>query len=98
MNSEAIKPWQAEKINKSVGPSLNYLGRLRHRMEKRGFPMSDPYYRTVCTAFDAMQAIFVQTHYLSCTSGVGKAGHNEEKRPCYATVRIIVFISTGACR
>lgn len=40
-------------------------------MEKKGFPGNDPYYLTVCRAYDAMQAMFVATPYLTC-DGVGR--------------------------
>ena len=70
MNRDLIEKWQAAKISKSLYPGLNYLLRLRQRMEKKGFPGNDPYYLAVCRAYDSMQALCVATHYLTC-NGVG---------------------------
>ena len=42
MNLDSIEKWQAAKISKSLYPGMNYLLRLRQRMEKRGFPPDDP--------------------------------------------------------
>jgi hypothetical protein len=44
MDQNSIKRWQAKKIHEAMHPSMNYLLRLRKRMEKKGFPPSDPYY------------------------------------------------------
>jgi hypothetical protein len=51
---------------------LGYLGRLARRMEERGFPPDDPYYLLVLRAQDAVHRLSVETHYRSCTSGVGR--------------------------
>ena len=77
MDQNSIKRWQAKKIHATLHPSLNYLLRLRQRMEKKGFPPSDPYYQHVCRAYDAMQTLVNQTHYLSC-SGVGRPRSEED--------------------
>jgi hypothetical protein len=37
MDRNGIKRWQAKKIHEAVYPSLNYLLRLRERMEKKVF-------------------------------------------------------------
>ena len=57
MNRDSIEKWQAAKIGKALYPGLNYLLRLRQRMEKKGFPGNDPYYLAVCRAYDSMQAL-----------------------------------------
>lgn len=67
----AITQAQVKKIEAAVQPMLNYLYRLRTRIEKRGFPMKDKYYLDVCAAYDAMQQLFVATHYMTC-DGVGQ--------------------------
>jgi hypothetical protein len=77
MERDDIKRWQAKKIESSLYPSLNYLRRLRQRMEKRGFLPSDPYYQLVSRAYDVVHALWVQTHYLSC-SGAGRSSSEEK--------------------
>jgi hypothetical protein len=78
MDQNSIKRWQAKKIHAVLHPSLNYLLRLRERMEKKGFLPSDLYYQHVCRAYDAMQTLVNQTHYLSC-SGVGRPCSEEDE-------------------
>jgi hypothetical protein len=77
MERDDIKRWQARKIAETLHPSLNYLFRLRQRMEKKGFAPGDPYYQMVCRAYDGVQALWVQTHYLSC-EGAGATSSTEE--------------------
>jgi hypothetical protein len=76
MNRDSIEKWQAVKIGKSLAPSLNYLRRLQHRMENKGFPGNDPYYLAVCRAYDSIHALCVATHYLTC-NGVGRPDRAE---------------------
>ena len=77
MERDDIKRWQAKKIAASLQPSLNYLLRLRQRMEKKGFVPGDPYYQLVSRAYDAMQTLWIQTHYLSC-EGAGAPSSKED--------------------
>jgi hypothetical protein len=76
MNRDSIERWQSAKINKSLQLSVSYLLRLRKRMDEKRFPADDPYYQAVCRAYDAMQALYVATHYLSCDR-VGQPRHEE---------------------
>jgi hypothetical protein len=41
-------------------------------MERRGFPGTDNLYQLVRRAEDDLQVLFVELHYLSCASGVGR--------------------------
>jgi hypothetical protein len=77
MERDDIKRWQAAKISKSLQPSLSYLFRLRRRMEKKGFLPGDPYYQLVSAAYNAMHALWIQTHYLSC-EGAGRSSSKAE--------------------
>jgi hypothetical protein len=77
IDQNSIKRWQAKRIQAALHPSLNYLLRLRERMEKKGFPPNDPYYKHVFCAYDAMQTLVNQTHYLTC-NGVGRPGSEED--------------------
>ena len=46
--------------------------RLRTRMEKVGSTPNDRLFVLVCDAYDALHALSVELHYLSCESGVGR--------------------------
>jgi hypothetical protein len=72
VDSSDIKPDQAARLCKQVRRSLEYLGRLRRRMELLGFPPEDSLYRAASRAHDAMQELHVRAHYCCCTSGVAK--------------------------
>ena len=78
VNRDDIKRWQAKKIAASLHPSLNYLFRLRRRMEKANFLPDDPYFQLVDAAFKSVHTLWIQTHYLSCT-GVGRSSDKEEE-------------------
>ena len=78
MDRKSLKKSQAAKINKSLFPNLNYLYRLRKRMEEVGFPHDDKLSMLVCKAYDAMHALNVETHYLSC-DGVGMPNKNDDE-------------------
>ena len=51
---------------------VGYLYRLLRRMEKVGFKRSDRLIDLATRAYDAVHALSVETHYLSCKSGVGR--------------------------
>ena len=73
MDSSDLKTWQAERIHKRLVPTLGYLHTLRTRMDQRGFPgEQDKLYRLVQTAYDALHALSIETHYMSCERGVGR--------------------------
>jgi hypothetical protein len=69
-----ITPEQARILSLTVGRYLNYLGRLRRRMELRGFTPTMPLYQLVNDAYDKTHALSVELHYLGCESGVGRSG------------------------
>ena len=73
MDSRSITTEQAKIMADAVRIQLNYLSRLRSRMERVGFPPADPLYREVHAAWAATHSLFVQLHYLSCKSGVGES-------------------------
>ena len=78
MDRSAVKKDQAKTINKALFPSLNYLFRLKERMEKVGFPHDDKLYLMACKAYDAVRALHGEMHYLSC-DGVGNPPKKDEK-------------------
>jgi hypothetical protein len=57
---------QAREVCKVIERYQRYLVRLRTRMEKRGFPATDRTYVNVCRAFDAIQTLRMDLHYLAC--------------------------------
>jgi len=69
-----LQPWQARRVHRALGPSVGYLSRLKARMLKVGFTQDDLLYQLVSQSYDAIQALFMQLHYLSCKSGVGRPG------------------------
>jgi len=77
MDRETIKKSQAKTISTALLPGMNYLLRLRERMEKVGFPHDDKLYLLVCKAYDSMHRLSVEVHYLSC-DGVGNPPKKEE--------------------
>jgi hypothetical protein len=64
-----IEPWQAKKINDSLGPALRYLGRLQHRMDKTG-RHNGKLYKLVTDARNAVFTLTVELHYISVGHGV----------------------------
>lgn len=72
MDSSNLTIQQARTLTESLRRPLNYLGKLRRRMELTGFPPNDPLYQATTRAFNAMQELHVRTHYLSCEGGVGR--------------------------
>jgi hypothetical protein len=62
---------------------VGYLYRLLRRMEKVGFKRSDRLFDLAIQAYDAVHALSVETHYLSCKGGVGRPASEDaaEKEP-----------------
>jgi hypothetical protein len=79
MDRDSVTKDQTKKINASVQPSLNYLFRLRERMVKKGFPPNDPLMKLVKNAYDCVQRLFIELHYLSC-DGVGRPSESGSKK------------------
>jgi phosphoribosylpyrophosphate synthetase len=63
----------ARKIHDTVRPYASYLVRLKERMEKVGFPLTDTLYQMVLKAQTAAQSLTMDLHYRSCAGGVGRA-------------------------
>ena len=72
MNSQQLTRQQAETIFRALQPKLGYLSKLRRRMEQTGFPPDDKLFRLTVAAQDALQSLYIETHYLSCHGGVGR--------------------------
>ena len=76
MDRSDVKKSQAKTISTALFPHMNYLFRLRKRMEEVGFPHNDKLYLLVCNAYDAMHSLSDEIHYLSC-DGVGSPPKKE---------------------
>ena len=71
MESRDLPPELAAALQRAVRRRLAWFGRLRRRMELRGFPPTDPLYISVSKCYDAVQELHVRAHYASCRGGVG---------------------------
>jgi hypothetical protein len=72
MQSSDLTNAQARALKNKIHPMLGYLGRLKRRMVRRGFLNDDPLLAAVVKAEDAMHAMHVETHYLSCGDKVAR--------------------------
>jgi hypothetical protein len=81
MTRDELKPAQAAVVRAAVAPMLGYLARLQQRMEKVGFPLTDPLYQSVKKARESVFGLSVDLHYLSCSSGVGRIAANSQTPP-----------------
>jgi hypothetical protein len=72
MQSNDLTREQARALKNKIQPMLGYMGRLKKRMARRGFLSQDPLLTKVCRAEDALHALHVEPHYLSCGGGVGR--------------------------
>lgn len=72
MDSRDVLPEHAARIRHALRPKLQYLGRLKARMEDLGFVPSDPLFILVKNAHDSLHALCVELHYMSCKGGVGR--------------------------
>jgi hypothetical protein len=66
VDSSNLDPHVADQLARAVRQRLDWFGRLRRRMELRGFPPTDPLYLAVSRCYDAAQELHVRTHYVSC--------------------------------
>jgi hypothetical protein len=63
---------QIAALKETVRRQLCFLGGLRDRMNRLGFAPDDRLYVHVTAAWNAVQALHVEIHYLGCKSGVGR--------------------------
>ena len=72
VDSSDLDPEVAQQLTRAVRERLDWFGRLRRRMELRGFPPTDPLYIAVTRCYNAAQELHVRAHYASCRGGVGR--------------------------
>src|SRR4051812_20142668 len=73
MQADDLTREQAAALKNKLRPMLAYLGKLKRRMVQRGFLSGDPLLDAVVDAENAVHALHVQVHYLSCGDVVGRA-------------------------
>jgi hypothetical protein len=72
MQSDDLTRQQAAALKNKLRTMLDYLSRLKPRMVNRGFLSGDPLLDAVAQAENAVHALHVQVHYLSCGDVVGR--------------------------
>ena len=65
MESADLTLAQSQSMLTAVRRQLDYLDRLRRRMDATGFPPTDLLYQSTLRAFNAMQELSVRLHYVS---------------------------------
>ena len=78
MTSDDITTTQAKRLALKTNPMQGYLFKLWRRLERRGFPTSDPLYRKVMAAYEALHTLNVEVHYMTCKRGVGRPERRDE--------------------
>jgi hypothetical protein len=63
---------QDAALGERIGPWVNYIVRLRERMTKVGFALTDPINQSVMKAEQALREVWITLHYMSCAGGVGE--------------------------
>jgi hypothetical protein len=71
MESKRLEPWQAQRVRDALFPLMNYVQRLRRRMEQ-AFPPDDKLLVLVCKLYDSLHELYNELHYQTCESGVGR--------------------------
>ncbi len=80
MDSEDLTTKQAERMRTALFRLNNYLSRLVNRMERTGFPPTDPLYQRTKAAYDAVCSLCMDLHYRSCRSGVARSRNKREEQ------------------
>lgn len=79
MKSSRLTIKQATILRDNIGGSLQYLAKLKKRMEALRFPADDPLLREVREAHEVVSRLWIRLHYLSCKSGVGLSERTEKR-------------------
>ena len=66
MNSDDLTKEQAKAVSTALFPGINFLVRLKTRMQKAGFRDTDKLYELVCAAYEASWLLSHELHYMSC--------------------------------
>lgn len=60
---------QCEKLLKTIGPALTWVGGLRRRMEETGWPRDGRHRLLVNAIYDALLELQMNLHYRACQMG-----------------------------
>lgn len=71
MNSFEFTCEQMARLNRGLFPGLNYLFRLKDRLEKLGVRESDSLFSLIMQAYDASRRLSQYAHYESVSTGAG---------------------------
>jgi hypothetical protein len=77
MKSEDLTPAQARKLHDALAPTLGFLNKLERRLIELQFDPNDPLYGLVTEAYNSLHKLSVETHYLSCVSGVARRSRTD---------------------
>jgi hypothetical protein len=77
MNQHDLTKDQLIRLHQLLYRSANLLNRLERRMCRLGFPANDPLYVLIVNTQSAIENLYIHVHYLSCSSGVGRAQRAE---------------------
>jgi hypothetical protein len=81
MNSSDVTKAQAKVISAALYKRLNYLGRLRKRMDQLRFSPDDELYKLVAAVWDKLHRLSVHVHYMACGIGGGPSPHAHDSPP-----------------
>jgi hypothetical protein len=74
VTSADLSKEQIHRLKAQATRHLRYFNRLVDRMTRVGFPPSDSLWIGAVQARNALHALSVELHYLTCDSGVGRDG------------------------
>lgn len=60
MQSYDLTTAQAQTLQEQLPPMLNYLNKLQHRMQNKGFPLDDPLWELVSRTQKSMQDLVTE--------------------------------------
>jgi len=60
MQSADLTPTQRRRLQAQLHPMLDYLNKLLHRMQNKGFPLDDPLWQLVSRAQETMQNLVTE--------------------------------------
>jgi hypothetical protein len=78
MTSRDLHPDQTHKLMAIVGHQLRFANRLCDRMQRLGFQTQDPLWRAAIRAQEALQGLYMASHYAGCRSGLGLPATEEQ--------------------
>ncbi len=72
MNSADLSQEQARELHAALFPHLNFLARLKNRLEELRFPADDPLWIAATDAYNATWKLSQEAHHLAVRMGSGR--------------------------